>query len=204
VFAIQRRRWWAGVDRHIVDVEREVAQQTVRDPWRTSIPFLLQLPGTGIITAMTILSAIGEITRFPSAKQLVGYSGLGARIHASGQTRWAGGITKCGRPELRTALIEVAWAAVRQAGPWQERFQRLEQRIGTQKAIVALARTLLVVIWHLLTDATLDRQADPAAIARRFARWGSRYGLAQSMGTDRRIFLHQMLQHLGLEPPPQG
>jgi transposase len=67
------------------------------EPWSKQVPFLLQLPGLGVLSAMTILSAIGDIARFPSAKYLVGYAGLGARIHASGQVQRTGGITKEGR-----------------------------------------------------------------------------------------------------------
>jgi len=61
---------------------------------------------------MTILSAIGEIQRFPTSKHLVGYSGLGASIHESGETHSTGRITKHGRKELRHALVEGAWVAV--------------------------------------------------------------------------------------------
>jgi transposase len=50
---------------------------------------------------MTLLAAIGDITRFENARKLVGYSGLGAGVHASGQTHHSGRITKQGRAELR-------------------------------------------------------------------------------------------------------
>jgi transposase len=60
------------------------------------MPFLLQLPGIGLISAMTILAAIGQISRFASAKALVGYSGLGVRVHASGQVHRTGGKTCAG------------------------------------------------------------------------------------------------------------
>jgi transposase len=57
----------------------------------------------GNITALTILAAIGDISRFPSSKQLVGYAGLGSRVHDSGMTRTTGRITKTGR------LMHAAW-----------------------------------------------------------------------------------------------
>ena len=62
--------------------------------------WLLQLPGISLMNALTILAAIGEIIRFPDAKHLVGYAGLGARVHDSGQTTRRGRITKAGRREL--------------------------------------------------------------------------------------------------------
>jgi transposase len=121
---------------------------------------------------MTILAAIGEITRFPSAQKLVGYSGLGASVHASGQTEHPGAITKQGRRELRTALIEAAWIAVRQHPYWEAQFERLAARKGAGKAIVAIARKLLVAIWHVLTKHVADCHADPVRVARKL--WRSR------------------------------
>jgi transposase len=75
----------------ISEVETEIDRLSVTEPWAEQTPYLLQLPGIGLITAMTILGAIGEIERFPTAKKLVGYAGLGARIHSSGQTHRTGG-----------------------------------------------------------------------------------------------------------------
>jgi transposase len=78
----------------ISEVETQLNRLSLAEPWAELTPYLLQLPGIGLITAMTILSAIGQIERFPSAKKLVGYAGLGAKVHASGQTHPTGGITK--------------------------------------------------------------------------------------------------------------
>jgi transposase len=130
----------------IAETEQAIARLSTQEPWYASMPFLLQLPGVGILTGMQILCAIGDITRFAHAKQLVGYGGLGAKVQASGDSHWSGGITKQGRVDLRVAVIESAWAAVRSSELWRERFERLAQRIGDQKAIVALARKLLVLI----------------------------------------------------------
>lgn len=58
---------------------------------------LFELCGIGLVTAVTLLAAIGDISRFPDADHLVGYAGLGARVHDSGLTTHTGGITKAGR-----------------------------------------------------------------------------------------------------------
>ncbi|MBK8419220.1 IS110 family transposase [Candidatus Villigracilis saccharophilus] len=71
---------------------------------------LIQLPGFGI-TTLTLIAAIGEITRFEDAKHLVGYAGLGARIHDSGLTTRTGKITKAGRKDMRAVLVEAAQVA---------------------------------------------------------------------------------------------
>ena len=218
LFAASQRVWWTGLDvssiehlriqqdlatimhmEHLLTaVETEVSRMSGQAPWNDMVPWVLQLPGMGMITTMTILSAIGDIRRFPRAKQLVGYSGLGVRVHASGQMQRSGGITKQGRSELRAALVEAAWAAVRHAAHWRHQFEQLAARKGDAKAIVAIARKLLVVIWHVLTARTADRQADVPAIARRLVRWGTRYRLATYLGLNRAAFVRQQLDHLGL------
>jgi transposase len=218
LFAAKQRTWWDSLEvspverlrcrqdletimqleQLLKEVECELVRLSGQAPWNELVPWVLQLPGMGLITTMTILSAIGDISRFPSAKHLVGYSGLGARVHASGQTHHSGGITKQGRTELRAALVEAAWAAVRHTALWRRQFEHLAARIGDAKAIVAIARKLLVVIWHVLTARTADRHADVEAIARRLVRWGTRYRLATLLGLSRAAFVRRQLDCLGL------
>ena len=76
------------------------------------VPLLAQLPGVSILTALTILAAIGTIDRFEDAKHLVGYAGLGTRVHDSGQVHRNGRITKAGRKDLRRAMVNAANKAV--------------------------------------------------------------------------------------------
>jgi transposase len=161
------------------EVETELARLSAIAPWADPMTYLVQLPGIGMLTAMTILAAIGDISRFSSAKKLVGYAGLGARIHASGQTHRSGGITKQGRRELRSVLVEAAWSAIRFDPHWQEQFERLAHRLGKHKAIVAIARKLLVVVWHVLTAAETDRRADADKIAGKLMLWAWQIGQQQ-------------------------
>lgn len=179
-------------------VETELARLSTVDPWAGQVAFLIQLPGIGLIIAMTILSAIGEISRFPAAKKLVGYAGLGAKVHASGQTYRGGGITKQGRRELRAALVEAAWVAVSTHPDWRQRFEKLTARMGKQKAIVAIARKLLVVVWHVLTYQQADRQADPQKVARYFLNWGRKLGAANRQDQPVATFARQQLDRVGL------
>jgi transposase len=141
---------------------------------------LLQLPGVGLVTAITLLAAIGDISRFAQAKNLVGYAGLGARVHDSGQTHHTGHITKAGRRDIRGAMIEVAHTAARTHPHWRAELARLEPRLGKNKAIVAIARKLLVAVWHILTSGCPDRFADPERVARKLLEH------AKHLGRDRR------------------
>jgi hypothetical protein len=133
----------------------------------------------------------------PTAKKLVGYSGLGSRVHASGQTHYTGCITKEGRRELRTVMVKTAWTAVRHHPHWKAQFEALAVRTGKQKAIVAIARKLLVVVWYVMTEQTADRHAQPDAVVRKFMTWGSRHRLATSLGMSRQLFVQHHMRSAG-------
>ena len=129
-------------------MESCLAEFAANDP---RMPLLAQLPGVGLLTAITILAAIGDISRFPNAKSLVGYAGLGARVHISGTMHTTGRITKTGRRDLRTSMVEAANHAILSHPHWKPRFEHLEKRKGRSKAVVAVARMMLVTVWHILT-----------------------------------------------------
>ena len=186
----------------ILSVDAELTRLSTQDPWKEFAPFLMQLPGFAVVTSMTVLAAIGDITRFPSAKKLVGYSGLGASVHASGQTHHTGPITKQGRRELRTVLVEAAWSAVDHHPYWHAEFARLVPSLGKGKAIVAIARKLLVVVWHVLTHQVADRHADRPMVLRKLQRWGVAHGLATQQGLSSGAFARQLIERLGLGASP--
>jgi transposase len=123
-----------------------IAQELMTDD---RAPFLLQTSGVGVLGAMKILGAIGVIERFPTPEQLVGYAGLGARVHDSGQRKVQGAITKFGRVDLRSAMVMAARHARIVNKHWKEVYRRLEPRLGRNKAIVAVARQMLVAVWHV-------------------------------------------------------
>lgn len=186
------------LNQQIGETEALIGQRSADEPWSEMMTFMMQLPGIGLYTGMTILAAIGDIERFPSPAQLVGYAGLGARVHASGDSYRTGKISKQGRRELRTALVNSAWVAVRFSDHWRRQFDKLAPRIGKQKAITAIARKLLVVIWHVLTKKEADHQADVQAVARSFLRWATEHRLARSQKVHRHEFVRQRLATLGL------
>ncbi len=218
LFGAANRAWWLGLNLNsseklrlrqdltlldqleplITEVETEINRLSLAEPWADLSPYLLQLPGIGLLTAMTILSAIGQIERFPAAKKLVGYAGLGAKVHSSGQTHRTSGITKQGRGELRRVLIEAAWTAVRYDQHWQQQFEHLAYRIDREKAIVAIARKLLVIIWHVLTAKVADRRAEPQQVARYFIAWGHQLRVKTTLGLKASEFARQQLDKVGL------
>lgn len=182
----------------IDETTEELHRLSLSDPWVGELPYLIQLPGIGVMTGLVILSAIGDISRFPSAKKLVGYAGLGARVHASGQSYHTGAITKQGRKELRHTMIEAAWIAIRYDQQWKAQFDRLAWRIGRKKAIVAIARKLLVVVWHTLSKKRVDRQADPVRVAKYFLAWARQAQSFKRLDLKAPAFARQQLDLLGI------
>jgi transposase len=159
--------------------------------------FLVQLPGCRWLTGMTILAAIGDISRFPTAKKLVGYSGLGASVHISGKTSRTGKITKQGRRDLRTAMIRIAHAAAKSHPHWKAELCRLEPHLGYQKAIVAIARKLLIVVWHVLSHGQVDRYAIDQQVARKLLQHSYDLGKQHRPATAA-MHVRQMLVQLGI------
>ena len=160
---------------------------------------LMHIPGVGIITAMTILAAVGEIQRFPDAKHLVGYAGLGARVHDSGMTTRTGGITKTGRKDLRAAMVEAAHTAANTHPYWIQELKRLEPHLGRNKAIVAIARKLLVTVWYVLAHETADCHAQSEIVARKYLQFAYKLGKANRPdGLSTAAFVRLNLDRLGL------
>jgi transposase len=163
------------------------------------MPLLVQLPGISLISGVTLLAAIGDIRRFATPQKLVGYAGLGARVYDSGQTRRTGRITKQGRRDLRATVVEAAHTAVQIHPHWQAELARLEPRLGKPKAIVAIARKLLVTVWYVLTYEIADRFAKPGQVARFFLQYAYRLGQGgRPDGLSPAAFVRRQLDRLGI------
>jgi transposase len=141
-------------------IERELRSSGADHPF---MPLLLTVPGIGWVLAFTIAAEIGDITRFPSAKKLVGYTGLCPRVRQSGDSDRRGPLSKQGPRYLRWAMPEATMHALRHPAH-RGRYQRNKQRLGKQRgakvAQVDLAHKLTAAIWHMLTT---NQPLDPAA-----------------------------------------
>ena len=118
---------------------------------RGEVKRLMTIPGVDATVALSIVAAVGDFHRFPRPEQLVSYLGLNPRVRQSGgQPASHGRITKHGRAHARGMLVEAAWAAVKTPGPLRAFYERIRSRRGMQIAVVATARKLAVVCWHLI------------------------------------------------------
>lgn len=124
-------------------------------PFEEAITLLQTLPGVSAVAAGALVAEIGDdMTRFPSAKHLASWAGVCPGNKQSGGKRLSGTTTK-GNVWLRGILGEVAWAAARTRGTYfHAQYHRLARRRGTQKAIVAVAHSILTVIYCMLRDGT--------------------------------------------------
>lgn len=129
--------------------------EAMTDPFAAQIQALCTIPGIGERTAQVIISEIGvDMSRFPTAGHLASWAGLCPGNNESagkhGNTR-----TRKGNREIRTALVEAAWAAARTSTYLGAKFRKLHRRFGKKnggKAAVAIAHDLLVIAWYVLHD----------------------------------------------------
>jgi len=119
---------------------------------KRELRILMSIPGVGFIGAATLLAEIGNAHDFPNSDKLAKWAGLTPSVYQSANTNYTGPITKQGSPHLRRILIECAHAAVRSSGRLKNCFNRHFPGKGYKKAIVAVARKILRIAWHLLVN----------------------------------------------------
>ena len=186
------------LEKQISRIGKEVAKMSHQKPWAQNMTYLMQLPGFGVITAMTVLAAIGEVQRFDSARHQASYSGLTPGLEQSGTKYNEKGITKEGRKELRWALVEVAQRAVKSDPLWKHRFQELQKRMHRNQAIVAVARRLLELVWYVLTRRQPYRHFSQERIAYKYLTWAWQMDDEARDGLTRQQFTRYYLMRLGI------
>jgi transposase len=156
-------------------LDSEIERLAQCEPWRRGVEALCCFRGIKILTAMVLLSEIGDIRRFASPRKLMAYTGVVPGERSSGEVQRRGPITKSGNNILRYILVEAAWhyhhrsgatlilnrrrqgqpakivaIAVKAQHRLQKRFWHLKETKHTNKAVVAVARELCAFIWETL------------------------------------------------------
>jgi transposase len=134
------------------------------------IRLLMTLPGVDVAVAHGLMAAIGQIERFDSPEKLAAYLGLVPSVRQSAEHAYYGPITKRGNANARWLLIQAAQHAADHPGPLGHQFVRLERRKNRSVAVVAIARKLAVLGWHLLTHRQPYRYARPATVETKLAK----------------------------------
>jgi transposase len=149
-----------AVDARIAAVDGELLQAA---SMKTQAALLMTIPGVGANVAVGLLATIGDVHRFSSPGQLAAYLGLVPRVSQSAGRCHHGRITKTGSSTARHLLVEAAQILARSSSPLTATYWRVRRKRGHNVAVVALARKLAVVIWHLLHQGEPYRYAVPAS-----------------------------------------
>lgn len=160
----------------VLEAQRRVAalarqMRTALETWtlRPVVEALMALRGVSLITAMTVLAELGDITRFDSPSQLMAYLGLVPSEHSSGGDRRQGGITKTGNSHVRRVLVESAWAYRFPARKSAIIQRRAEQTSDSVQAIAWKAQQRLCGRYRHLVGAGKNTALTTTAIARELA-----------------------------------
>jgi transposase len=178
------------------ETDRHIAQLAQRDVRVTRI---IQLTGIGYYTAFAILAAVGDVHRFATADRLAAYAGLVPSYHQSDGKAYSGRITKAGPSKLRWLLVEAAHIAVRYDPHWQRVYDAIRKRRGGKVALVAVARKMLVTIWHLLVHHSRYRSLQAQTLVRKMQVWASRIGRHHLPANSSADFVRQQLCLIGLD-----
>jgi transposase len=150
----QHQRQLSLVEEEIGVCERQIADLLRSPRFDPTIRLLLTAPGVGFVTAATAMAEIGDFTRFPDAKAIGRYAGLTPRVFASGGKQRQGHISKTGPRDLRWVLQQAAWTAIRCDSQIKQRWLKISRGSGRKAAAVAIARQLLVSMWHMIRHQT--------------------------------------------------
>lgn len=143
------------LDKEIVRVEAELAQQCKREP---VIERLATAPGVGLVVAAAFVSVVDDAQRFRHAHQLQAYLGLVPSENSSGDRRRLGHITKHGNSYARAMLVQAAWCILRCRDvddPLVRWGRAVAERRGKVIAAVAVARRLVGVLWSMWRHDTI-------------------------------------------------
>jgi len=178
VAALLRQLDFHGEELRLIDSELARTALACEDTKR-----LMTIPGVDVTVAMAITAAVGDFRRFSAPNKLVRYLGLNPRVRQSGEQPAAHGrIAKQGRAHARGMLVEAAWVAVKTPGPLRAFFVRVRARRGMQIAVVATARKLAVLCWHMITKGQDYAFARPSLTAKKLRALELKAGMPSRRG----------------------
>lgn len=148
------------IKKEIALLDETIAKKAYADP-RSKL--LMTLPGVNVAVAQTLLSALGDISRFPDPDHAASYLGLVPSTHQSAGHCYHGPITKQGNSHARWMMIQAAQHVARHPGPLGVFFRRLANKKNRNVAVVAAARKLVAIAYLMLSRNEPYRYAQPTA-----------------------------------------
>ena len=156
-----------AIDREVDSLEGVTAKVAYADD---RVRLLMTLPGVDVTVALVQVAALGDIRRFRDGDHAASYLGIVPRVKQSADRCYHGPITKEGRAAARSMLVQAAQHVGTHPGPLGAFYRRLCRRKNRNVAVVAVARKLVVIAWHLLTQNEPYRYAIPAATEQKLRR----------------------------------
>jgi transposase len=148
----------ASLNHSIDKLTESIASSAITNP---EVKLLMGFTGIDYYSAMFLINEIGPVARFSSPKKLVAYAGLAPSTRQSGNHTTHGSITKEGNSHIRWILVEAAHQAARHDPRLNEFYRRIANRRGHNRALVAVARKMLVTIYHVLNHHSQYRGLRP-------------------------------------------
>jgi len=140
-----------ALDADIAELDARI--EAMIAPFASAVDRLDEIPGIGPIAAAIILAEVGlDMTRFPTAQHLCSWAKFTPGVKESAGKKKGNGSTGHGNRYLARVLGEAAVGAARTGSFLGERYRRIARRRGKKKAVVAVGRSILVIVWHLLSD----------------------------------------------------
>jgi transposase len=159
----------AHINEHINSLDEQSVARIIDQDRIRDIEIACSIPGVSITTAVTVLAEIGDYHDFENAEKIASWAGLVPSVYQSAGKNYSGKITKHGSEHLRWILVQAAKAAGRTVNTsFRKFFDRISYRSGGNTASVALARKILCILWHLLSNKEL--YVDPMENAKQIKR----------------------------------
>lgn len=136
--------------KELLEVNKKVRLLSRSQTYNENVELLMSIPGIGIITAMELLTQIGDINRFKREDELCSYVGLIPKMHGSGERMVSGKMTRRGLKKIKISLIEISWIAIRKDPALMHKFNELCLKMPKNKAIIRIARKVLNRIRYVL------------------------------------------------------
>lgn len=155
------------IEAETASLDQVLARDAFEDP---AVKLLMTLPGVDVTIAQTLRSTLGNAARFRDGDHAASYLGLVPSTRQSAHHCYHGPITKQGRSHARWLMVQAAQHLDRHPGPLGVFFRRLAHKKNRNVAVVATARKLVVIAWHMLRHQEPYRYAQPRTVHDKFAR----------------------------------
>lgn len=138
-------------DARIKEADAGLKEKSKSVRWKADFDLLTTMPGVGLVTALTVLGEIGELSRFKSRAAISNFAGLIPVERSSNDKDWKGKVKRQGPRHLRRVLVEAAWAAIAHSEKYKEIYQKLVAKNGRKLvAATAVARRMLEDMYTML------------------------------------------------------